>query len=404
MHQPNQLISFQTAIEHVVSQYKDYGLEEVNLEEALNRVLAEPIKADRDLPPFDRSTRDGIAINFQGVTSKEPKFEIKGMAQAGSPQVELTDESHCIEIMTGAVVPKNADTVVMYEHLEKKDNSFKVLKPLSKGQNIHYQASDFDEGGVLLKAGIQISPAEIGLMASVGKSSVLVKSLPKVALVATGNELVEVNEKPLPHQIRKSNTYSLKGLLKNEGIQSESYHLKDDPELLKRELQRLLEQYDVILLSGGVSKGKFDFLPSTFDHLGVRKIFHKVLQRPGKPFWFGQHTEMETLIFAFPGNPVSTFANYHVYFIPWLNKTLGLPTNEFSVFLEEPVENTTDLTFFKGAELQFEAGKFKAKVVQTTGSGDLLSLSKIDGFVKLNPEESFEKESLVQFIPTKRFV
>nr|WP_299337865.1 molybdopterin molybdotransferase MoeA [Allomuricauda sp.] len=403
MHQPNQLIAFQTAIAHVLAQHKDYGLEEVTLEESLNRVLAEPIKADRDLPPFDRSTRDGIAINFQGVTSKEPKFEMKGMAQAGSPQTVLEDESHCIEVMTGAVVPKNADTVVMYEHLEKIGNVYKVLQPVSKGQNIHYQASDFSKGGVLLHEGVRITPAEIGVLASVGKFKVRVKKLPRIAVVATGNELVEVDENPLPHQIRKSNTYSLEGLLKNQGILAQSYHLKDDPELLKRELQGLLEKYDVILLSGGVSKGKFDFLPSTFDHLGVKKIFHKVLQRPGKPFWFGEHSEKGALIFAFPGNPVSTFANYHVYFLPWLNKTLGLPSNEFSVFLEEAVENTTDLTLFKGVQLRFEEGRFKAKVIQTTGSGDLLSLSNIDGFLQLNPKESYEKESLVPFIPTKRF-
>ncbi|TAI49816.1 molybdopterin molybdenumtransferase MoeA [Flagellimonas allohymeniacidonis] len=398
------MIPFEEALNHVLEYCQDYGVEQVGLGESLNRVLAEPIEADRDFPPFDRSTKDGIAVNFKGMQLAESHLKIQGIAQAGSSQITLKDDAHCIEIMTGAVLPENSDTVIMYEHLERSNDNFKVHKAVKKGQNIHSQASDVAKGEILLPSGTRITASEIGVLASVGKSNIQVKKLPEIGVVATGNELVEVNEKPLAHQIRKSNTYSLTGLLTDLGILSESYHFKDDAESLKIELEGLLHKKDVLLLSGGVSKGKFDFLPETFAKLGVEKVFHKVLQRPGKPFWFGKHVKTNTLIFSFPGNPVSTFANFHVYFIPWLNKTLGLSSARITVFLKESVENTTGLTLFKGVRVQVINGQFEAEVVQTTGSGDLVGLTKIDGFVQLPSNTKLEKGTLVPLVPTKTIV
>ncbi|MGW9686250.1 molybdopterin molybdotransferase MoeA [Flagellimonas sp. 2504JD1-5] len=398
------MIAFNTAFQKVLAQSQDYGTEIVSLESSLGRILAETIVADRDFPPFDRATKDGIAIKFNSSIDTNTSFQITGIAQAGSQQLVLEDESTCIEVMTGAVVPKNADTVVMYEHTQKGNNRFSIHKPIREGQNIHYQASDTAVGDELMFVGTAITSAEIGVLATVGKSEVLVKKLPKIAVIATGNELVDVNQKPLPHQIRKSNTYSLSALLRNESVAADMYHLVDEPDVLKNKLGKLIEHYDVLLLSGGVSKGKFDFLPSTFDELGVKKIFHKVLQRPGKPFWFGKHESHKTIIFSFPGNPVSTFTNYHVYFKPWLNKTLGMSTTQFTVFLSEPIMNKTDLTRFLGVEIYLRDGKLMAKEVSTTGSGDLLSLSKADGFIRLNPNESYEVNSLVPCIPAKRIL
>ena len=398
------MIAFETALQKVLNQTQDYGVETVPLESSLGRTLAETIVADRDFPPFDRSTKDGIAIKFNPNIDTNTSFEISGIAQAGSPQLQLEDETACMEVMTGAVVPENADTVVMYEHTEKENGRFNVVKPIKKGQNIHYKASDTAMGDELLSPGTFITSAEIGVLATVGKSEVLVKKFPKIAVIATGNELVEVDQKPLPHQIRKSNTHTLKTLLQNEGIEAAMYHFTDEPEVLKNKIGEILKNYDVLLLSGGVSKGKFDFLPSTFDELGVEKIFHRVRQRPGKPFWFGKHESLNTTIFSFPGNPVSTFANYHVYFKPWLNKTLGVTTPQFDVFLSEPMVNNTDLTRFLGIEINIQQGKLKAKEIGTTGSGDLLSLSKTDGFIRLNPNESLKADSLVPFIPVKRIL
>ncbi|MFD2098599.1 molybdopterin molybdotransferase MoeA [Flagellimonas iocasae] len=395
------MISFKDALQNVLNHSQDFGNESVELTKSHGRILAETIMADRDFPPFDRSTKDGIAIRFDDINGQNQSFSIAGVAQAGSPQLILDDETSCIEVMTGAIVPQNADTVIMYEHTSSNGEAFTINESVKKGQNIHYQASDVSKGEVLLEPGIKITAAEIGVLATVGKAIVSVKKLPKVAVISTGNELVDVDKTPLPFQIRKSNSHSLVSLLENENIQGDIHHLVDEPSAIKQRLELLIQEYDVLLLSGGVSKGKYDFLPEAFDSLGVEKVFHKVLQRPGKPFWFGKHPKHNTTVFSFPGNPVSTFVNYHLYFKPWLNKTLGTDTSQFAVFLDDSYSNDTDLTLFVGVELKLKAGNLLAKTISSTGSGDLLALAKADGFVQLLPKEEVSKGSLVPFIPTR---
>ncbi|MDC6363348.1 MULTISPECIES: molybdopterin molybdotransferase MoeA [Flavobacteriaceae] len=395
------MIGFNDALKKVLDHAQDYGKETVSLDESQGRVLAENIIADRDFPPFDRSTKDGIAIQFDAIKSQGQNFVVSGMAQAGTPQILLENSSNCMEVMTGAIVPKNADTVIMYEHTSREGDIFTVNKPIKKGQNIHYQASDINQGEVLLQQGIPITPAEIGVLASVGKAQVMVKKLPKVAVISTGNELVDVEEVPLPFQIRKSNSHSLRTLLEVERITANTYHLMDDPSSIEKTLKELMDTYDVLLLSGGVSMGKYDFLPKTFEVLGVEKVFHKVLQRPGKPFWFGEHAKNKTIIFSFPGNPVSTFVNYHLYFKAWLNKTLGREAPQFAVLLSESFTNETDLTLFIGAKIDMKEGRLMAEVLSSSGSGDLVGLSKVDGFVSIPPKESLQKEAKAMFIPTR---
>ncbi|MEE1963437.1 molybdopterin molybdochelatase [Flagellimonas taeanensis] len=398
------MISYQEAYRKVLETTLFVENEEVALSASQGRILAETIVADRDFPPFDRATKDGIAIRFDAHRSTEHAFPIEGTAQAGSPQLVLKDLNSCIEVMTGAIVPKNTDTVVMYEHTSQQDHSFRIDRAVQKGQDIHYQGSDMSKGDVLLTPGLKITAAEIGVLASVGKATVLVKKHPKVAVVSTGNELVEVSETPLPYQIRKSNAYSLKALLENEKIDADVFHLVDDPSSIKKGLSDWISKYDVLLLSGGVSKGKYDFLPSAFDELGVEKIFHKVLQRPGKPFWFGRHNEKKTCIFSFPGNPVSTFVGYHVYFMPWLHKVLSVETPKFTVFLGEPYTNTTDLTLFVGVKVEWREGKPMASPISTTGSGDLTGLAQWDGFIQIEPQGTLAENSLVPFVPIRNIL
>jgi molybdopterin molybdotransferase len=395
------MITFDEALQKVLGRSQNYGDELVELTKSHGRILAETIVADRDFPPFDRSTKDGIAIRFDAFNGQNQTFKIAGVAQAGSPQLVLDDTASCIEVMTGAIIPKNTDTVVMYEHTTKEDEAFIINEPVKKGQNIHYQASDVRQEEVLLHPGVKITAAEIGVLATVGKATVSVKKLPKVAVISTGNELVDVDKTPLPFQIRKSNSYSLFSLLENEKIEGDIHHLLDEPSAIKQRLEQLIKEYDVLLLSGGVSKGKYDFLPEAFDSLGVEKVFHKVLQRPGKPFWFGKHEQDKTTVFSFPGNPVSTFVNYHLYFKPWLNKTLGIDTTHFTVILDEPYTNSTNLTVFIGVTLKLKEGKLAANTIATTGSGDLLALAKADGFVKVLPKEEIPKGKIVPFIPTR---
>ncbi|MEN8788274.1 MAG: molybdopterin molybdotransferase MoeA, partial [Flavobacteriaceae bacterium] len=308
------------------------------------------------------------------------------------------------EIMTGAVIPIDADTVVMYEDVDLDKGRAQLKKQPQKGQNIHLMGSDDTKGGLLVKAGTSIGAAEIGILATVGKSVVMVKKLPSVAVISTGNELIEIDQIPLPHQIRRSNAHTLKAALSVHGISADLHHLPDDQELIKKELGDLIQSKDVLLLSGGVSKGKFDFIPRVLAELKVDKEFHRVKQRPGKPFWFGRHVEYKTWIFSFPGNPVSTFINYHIYFNAWLRSSLGLPQRQLNVILQEELFIKGTLTRFIGVKTTWEEGKLLARTINTNSSGDLISLGAYDGFIRLDPRQlPYIPGEVVPYIPTRSY-
>lgn len=396
------MITFKEAYQKVLDYSLDLGTDVVPLMKSLNRILAEDVYADRDFPPFNRATKDGIAINYSELANTGHKFKIEGEAAAGVSQQNLIDTDNCLEVMTGAVVPENSDTVIMYEHITITDGEVTIHEKVTKGQNIHYQGSDEKKGTIILTKGARITPAEIGVMASVGKAQVTVKGNPKVCAIATGNELVEVNALPLPHQIRKSNTITIEAALYSSAIEATSLHLLDDKEEIYSALESALRKNDVLLLSGGVSKGKFDFIPEVMESLGVEKVFHRVAQRPGKPFWFGIHKELKTVIFSFPGNPVSTFANYYLYFRPWLNTSWGIPVTKNNIKLSVALYITPSLTRFIQVKTTWHEGTLWASPVTENGSGDLTSLAKADGFICLEPrDEVYKIGELVNFVKTK---
>ncbi len=396
------MITFEAAHRIVLENSVSFGEERVPLSEGLGRVLAEDIAADRDFPPYDRSTRDGIAIRFSAWEAGISSFTIQGVAAAGAPQITLQNDRFCVEIMTGAMVPTNADTVVMYEQLNIEDGHATVLQPVRLGQNIHKKGGDTEKGEVVLKKGKKIGPSAIGVLASVGKTEVLVKKLPKIAVVSTGNELVAVHETPEPHQIRTSNSYTVAAALEKEKIVATRLHFSDNREEIKAGIDKTFQNFDVVLLSGGVSKGKYDFLPEVFKELGVDQLFHRVKQRPGKPLWFGKHRASDTTIFGFPGNPGSTYANYHVYFLPWLFKSLGLKWGLPKIRLAEAFQNTTDLTRFIRASTYLEDNELCATLVKANGSGDLTSLVATSGFLIIAPEKEHSAGELLPFIPTEK--
>ncbi|WP_298488517.1 molybdopterin molybdotransferase MoeA [uncultured Maribacter sp.] len=396
------MINFEDAFSKVLEHAKDFGEETVTLKNSVGRVLAETIFADRDFPPFNRSTKDGIALNYKSILEGKTELKIEGICSAGIPQQELKEDYNCLEIMTGAVLPKKADTIVMYEHVSIRDKVVTINQIPKQGINIHAQGTDEKKGAVLLSPGIRIDAAEVGILATVGKSVVKVKKLPKISVVSTGNELVPVEEKPLPHQIRKSNVLSIDAALYKEYVIPEQLHLADKKEEIKKSISVALKKNDALLLSGGVSKGKYDFIPEVMEELGVEKVFHRVAQKPGKPFWFGVHKETNTIIFSFPGNPVSTFANYHVYFLPWFKKSLGLPQDNLQVLLQEEIEAKPPLTKFVQVTTFLEKGMFCAKLINGNGSGDLTTLSNANGFVCLSPrEDAYKIGELVPFIKVK---
>lgn len=383
-----EMITSQQALNIILKNTEVFGIEEIPFLESVGRVLKEDILADRDFPPFDRVSMDGIAIVFDTFSTGKRIFEIENIQAAGSKQLELKNKANCIEVMTGAVLPKNTDVVVPYEQVTVENGKAVVeIDKINKLQNIHNQGNDRKKTDILIKKNKVISPSEIGIFATVGKSTIKVVQQPKVLIISTGDELVAVNETPLPYQIRRSNVYSILSLLQDLKIYAKTAHIVDDKPMLKEKITRYLQQYDVLLFSGAVSKGKYDFLPEVLDELGVKKLFHKVKQRPGKPFWFGKKGTKS--VFAFPGNPVSTYVGCLKYFYPWYKKSVGiLYENQENAILSEDFFFKPELTYFLQVKTKNEKGQLYATPMVGHGSGDLANLADADAFLELPDDKS----------------
>ncbi len=388
---------------HVKSLSSRLEVQQVPLEEANGKILKEDIFADRNQPPFDRVAMDGIAIVYNQYVNGKKKFIIEDVQAAGAAQKTLKSEENCLEVMTGAVLPKGLDTVIRYEDLRCEDgmaylNDDLVIK---EKQNIHFEGLDHKSGDLLLKSGTPITSSCVAVLASCGKSLLKVAKAPKIAIISTGSELVEINEIPLSHQIRKSNAYTLSSELELSGLgSSRLFHFTDDENRTFEGLKSILAEYDVIVLSGGVSMGKFDFVPKALSDLKVEKLFHKIKQKPGKPMWFGKGPEGQ-LVFALPGNPVSCLFCLRRYVIPSLTAIMGQnSSSKIPVILTEDRNLKKPLTLFLPASLRYENGAVSAKIIKTNGSGDYYSLSQSEGFIELCAEKgNFEKGCIVPFYP-----
>lgn len=368
----------------ILDSIKITDTEKVSFNDCLGRVLAEDILADRDFPPFNRAMMDGIVIKFTDWQAGKRKFEIQELLPAGSPVITLQEPGSCIEVMTGAVCPLNADTIIKYEDVTLDNNLAIIDKHLEvkANQHVHPQGSDRKLADILIYKGKLLTAAEIGVLATVGKTEVLVQKRLKVAIVATGDELVEINQTPLAHQIRKSNVYNLQAHLKTKGFGSNIFHIVDDKNKLRKALEKILREHEVVVLSGGVSKGKLDFVPEILTELGVEKHFHFVKQRPGKPFWFG--TYPNGAVFALPGNPNSTFVGLNRYVIPFLYRSERIEPRKIKAKLSQDFSFKPNLTYFLQVQLAYnEEGQFMATPLPGHGSGDLANLVDADGLLEL---------------------
>lgn len=393
------MITVEKADKIIQAEQRDYGAEIMPFELTLGRVLAENIKADRDLPPFNRVTMDGIAVNYSAIENGVSSFHIKAVQAAGDQPVEVTETDHCIEIMTGAALPSSLDTIIRYEDIEIRGDLASLVidqKFIKKGQNIHIKGRDKQKDDIVATLGQLITPAIISLVASVGESELRVKKLPRVVIISSGDELVEVEQTPLIYQIRKSNNYTVKAVLQQHNIEASMMHIPDDPEITKSLIRQCLQNYDVLILTGGISMGKFDYIPKALEELQVEKLFHKVKQRPGKPFWFGKHNN-GVVVFAFPGNPVATFMCLHRYFLPWLQSTLELKAKSPAyAILENDVIFQPELKYFLQVELNLNnEGRLIATPVEGNGSGDFANLAGTDAFMELPLEKNKFKKGEV---------
>ncbi len=393
------MISADKALELVLLNSLQGDNEKISITVGSSRILAEDILAERNDPPFDRVLKDGIAIQFEHLQYSR-SFPVEGITRAGSPQDTLKDQKSCFEVMTGCPLPKGADTVVMYEDLEIKDGIAHIAEhSLCAGDNVEKEGSNHIKEDTLLKVGTLLQSPQIGIIASQGMAQVEVIKKPKISVITSGDEIVDLGDTLAPHQIRASNRYTMLSELKGHGLSNIGHvHIPDDREKTEHELKLALEKNDVVILSGGVSKGKFDFIPTTLDKLGVTKVFHKVKQKPGKPFWFG--TKGKTLIFALPGNPISTLACLRRYVIPSLNKLQGKEISPKMAKLENQVMSDIGRTDFVPAKLSFNSDATITATPQLFNtSGHYSSLDGSNGLIVL-PEgkAQFEQGELVEFL------
>jgi len=395
------MIDVQEAYTCVMQNALSPQIESLPLEKCQSKILQESIYADRDFPPFDRVTMDGIAYRFEAIKDKDSQevlLEVKSLQTAGVAAHVLENTQACIEVMTGAVCPTNADTVTRYEDIEfveKEGKRYARLMhvPKAKGQNVHTQGLDEKAGTELIKAGVSIGPAEVAVAASVGKSVLKVSKPLSIGIISTGDELVGIDEQPAPFQIRRSNTYALLAALQQMHLQAQLYHLADEKNIILEGLRKALSKHDVLIMSGGVSKGKKDYVPEVLEELGVKKLFHRVKQKPGKPFWFGKNKEQK-LVFALPGNPVSTFMCFHRYVKPCLLASMGSQiAPHYFAELSTEVKFSPPLTYYMQVKISSTSeGKLLATPHEGQGSGDFANLLSCDAFMELPPEKNEFKQ------------
>ena len=364
------MISYREAQQIIISHANSFGTETIDLDEADGRVLAEDIFADRDYPPFNRSAMDGYAIRFEDWEKGIRNFEIQEVIFAGKiPYKELKSAS-AFKIMTGAAVPFPANTVIRKEDaVESGDIVSFNTEIVKEFKNIAQKGEDLKKGSLAVPAKTVCRPAVISTLATVGKSRIKVESLPKVALFTTGNEIKGLDEEISQVEIRNSNYYMLKSLLKEWNISPAIYrHLNDDNLELKNNIESALKS-DIVILSGGVSAGDADFVPEVLEKLGVQKLFHKIAIKPGKPIWCGKMSQ-GPMVFALPGNPFSSFVTFKLFIDIFLRKSLGFETNTIfqSTFKGKKEKKTAFDEFFP---VKFCDNGNKIEATRLNGSGDI---------------------------------
>ncbi|MBC8126125.1 MAG: molybdopterin molybdotransferase MoeA [Gloeobacteraceae cyanobacterium ES-bin-144] len=378
------MISFPEAFKLLLQHAPALAFERCHIEHAAGRVLREDVHADRDFPPFDRVMMDGYAMRLSDFQDTRT-FRLCGIAPAGRAAIVLSEtKGSCIEVMTGAPLPSGADCIVPIEEISEQEAGNVLVaesfEPVA-GQFIHPVGSDAREGDLLLKAGVRLGSREIGVAASCGLAWLKISALPEIAVIATGDELVAVDEVPAAHQIRQSNAHAILCALQRAGYPvARADTMGDDAS--SDFLRERIATCDWLILTGAVSKGARDFIPAMLDDLGCTRIFHGVAQRPGKPAgcWIGPKGQV---IMALPGNPVSAITGLHAFVLPALAVASGLPIPRQRLLIpHERIDGLAGMTRHLPVVIGDDG---RARAAATGNSGDFIGLLKSDGFITLPP-------------------
>jgi molybdopterin molybdotransferase len=370
-----------------------------SLIECIGQILREDIYAERDNPPFDRVCMDGIAVRSDAFFRGVRRFTMEATQAAGSPALTLANTEGAIEVMTGAMMPLGTDCVIPLEEYDVVASTVS-LKDKASGEphrNVQRRGSDSKPGIPMLKAGTRLGGPEIGVVASAGRATVSVSRQPSFMVISTGDELVEPGQPILEHQVRRSNAYAVIGALRKHGFQNVSDdHIVDSEDVLRERLSRHLAERDALVLSGGVSKGKFDLVPKILKSLQVEEVFYQVAQRPGMPMWFGVGPSGQA-VFGLPGNPVSTLMCLMRYVVPAIDTAMGADaTGTETVALSEPIRRGRPTASFVPVEIHYGPRGLRSAVPRIpNGSGDFLALAGTAGFIELPPSTEAYPEGFV---------
>ena len=367
--------------------------ESVTLLDAVGRVLAEPVIADRDFPPFPRATRDGYAVRATDVANVPARLRIVGEIKAGATLESAPGSGRGVEageaaaIMTGAPAPNGTDAVVMVEHTSREHDYVTVQRSVGAGENIVPAGSEASQGDVLLKAGHRVDYAAVALAASVGKEHLLMWRKPRVAILATGDEIVPINAQPGPAQIRNSNSYSLAAQVEQRGGEPVMLPVAPDEPVRLRELIERGLQADLLMLAGGVSMGKYDLVEQVLGDLRAEFFFTGALIQPGRPVVFGR--VRDKYFFGLPGNPVSTMVTFELFVRPMLDALAGAavaPLVFLKARLRAEVKTKTGLTRFLPAILSGEFDRADVELARWQGSGDIAALVRANCYLVVPPD------------------
>ena len=384
------MISVAEAIRIVKEQTRRLPTEEVELTEAMGRVLAEDVIADMDLPPFDRAQMDGYAVRAADTMQRPSRLRVVGEAAAGRGWRGELQANEAVRIMTGAPVPTGADSVQQVEVTSESDGgaTVEISKSAEPGQFIVRRASEIERGAIVLGAGEEINAARMAVLASFGYARVRVGARPRVAVLATGTELVPVNEKPGRDQIRDSNTFSLGAYAALAGGCVERLQLAgDDLELLKREIKEAASRSDALILSGGVSMGIYDFTKEALRALHSEIFFERVSLRPGKPTVFARLDG--SLVFGLPGNPVSVSVTFNLFArtaLKAMQGAIGVEMKAERAVLSRSVRGAMERESFLPAQLRTdEQGRLMAEPLKWGGSSDFVAFARATALINVPP-------------------
>ncbi|PXY46160.1 molybdopterin molybdotransferase MoeA [Flavobacterium hydrophilum] len=388
------MIQVNEALTFVAENSSKMPSQKIAVGKALGYILAETVYSPIAMPPFRQSAMDGYAF----IHSERHQYDVVSVSQAGDHSNVKLKENEAIRIFTGAFVPDDADTVVMQEHVMANENSILIARMPEKLANVRAKGEQINKNEVVFEVNTLITPAAIGFLACLGITEIMVYKKPKVAILVTGNELVKPGKKLPKGKIYESNSVMLQAALQTIGIKkTKVFKVKDNLKATKKALKDILEKYDIVLISGGISVGDYDFVKEALLKNGVKELFYKINQKPGKPMFFG--FKNETLVFALPGNPASSLTNFYVYVYPAIRNRMGFSDIHLPKVIRKlntDIKNTSGKTLF----LKALYDETHVTVLDGQSSAMLNTFATANSLLIVpNDVEIIEKEQFVTLLP-----